>query len=74
LECPLEPLQLKLLRYLSDRDMATYAELRDAVWQYEVEDNAIRTACRKLGIRLSRAKFPVDLTTLRDRAVFDLIG
>lgn len=74
LECPLAPLQLKLLRYLSNHSMATFAELRVAVWQREVEDDAIRTACYKLGARLSDRGFPVELTTLRDRAVFELIG
>ena len=74
LECPLQPLQLKLLRYFSNCGMATYAELRDAVWQKEVDDHAIRHACRQLANRLSGADFPVDMTTLRDRAVFELIG
>lgn len=74
LPCDLAPLQLRLLRYLSTHSMATFTDLRVAVWQREVEDNAIRTACYKLGVRLSDADFPIDLTTLRDRVIFELIG
>ena len=74
LSCNLSQLQFKLLRYLSNRNMATYAELRDAVWQKDVRDGAMRTACYDLGARLSGKDFPVDLTTLRDRVVFELIG
>jgi len=70
----LSPMQFALLRYVYERERASYEELQDAIWGGTTTDDAIRRIVSKLNTKLLEHGFPAELLSHHSRVSIERVA